>query len=114
MLVPDCRPVWGPDGSAVLMTANQRKIFLSAVSAGAHLPQLHGEHGHERNRPLHAHAAEEGGGRRDGAHAQPRRLALPVDQTQQPVPYPPAVVSEHVERGLFRPRLESQPHRLTA
>lgn len=63
-------------------------MFLLVVSAGADLPELHGQHGHERDRPLHAHAAEEGGGRRDGAHAEPRRLALPVDQTQQPVPYP--------------------------
>lgn len=60
---------------------------LSIGSSGAHLPELHGEHGHERNRPLHADAAEEGGGRRDGTHALPRHFALPVDQTQQPLLY---------------------------
>lgn len=63
-------------------------ILSDTMPPGADLPQLHGRHGYEWNRPLYAHPDEERRGSRDDAAGQPRPLALPVDQTQQPLPYP--------------------------
>lgn len=63
-------------------------IFCSSPYPGADLQELHGEHGHEWNRPLYAYTDEERRRGRDNTHGQPRCRSLPVDQTQQPILYP--------------------------
>lgn len=68
---------------------------------GADLPQLHGRHGHERDRPLHAYPEQEGGRRRGVPAGVPRLCALFVHQTQQPLLYPSELMSQWCHMETF-------------